>query len=102
VHVDQLATAAMQQQRVENRSLQLLIYVGLMHCASEIRGLGRMVLLANLALFHALVKSARSGWSMPTRIGIGEYAVLEDAFGRQMPISTQFVSDWKVLLPSNQ
>jgi len=59
-----------------------------------------MILLANLALFHALVQSARCGWNMTARVGLGEHAVLEDAFGRQMPISTQFVSDWKVFLRS--
>ena len=89
-------TVVVQQHRTENRFLQLLIYVGLMHCASEIRGAARMILLANLTMFHALIRSIRTGCEMPRRVGLGEFAVLEDAFGRQMPISTQFVSDWIV------
>jgi hypothetical protein len=60
-----------------------------------------MIFFANLALFHALVRSARCGWHLTAHVGLGEHAVLEDAFGRQMPISTQFVSDWKVFLPSH-
>ncbi|GAB7328780.1 hypothetical protein MBLNU13_g00675t2 [Cladosporium sp. NU13] len=96
LHVDQIAVAVVQQQRAESESLQMLIYFGLMHCASEIRNAARTILLANLVLLHALVRYARTGWDLPARVGLGEFSTLEDAFGRLMPIPTQFISDWQI------
>lgn len=83
-------------QLTESRSLKLLIYVGLVHCATELRFLVRAVILANIALFRAVICGARIHKELSVRVSFEEPAVVEDTLGRHFPVHTQCITSWKV------
>lgn len=100
VHID-ASSDSVKLQISEYRSLQVLLYIGLLHCATELRDVIQTVILAKFAFLSALLRSPRAATLMPARMIFNEPAVLEDAYGRRLPIETDFVSSWEVSLPDN-
>jgi hypothetical protein len=91
-------SANMQSRIAEQRSLQILLYVGLMRCTTQVQSVVRMIFVANIALFYSVMEAITSTRELPSRISFDAPAVLEDAFGRCMPIHAQCINSWKVCL----
>lgn len=87
----------MQLQIAEQRSLRLLLHAGLTRCANQVQRIVQLIFVANIALFHSIVRSALNERAIPQRVLFDEPAVLEDAFGRHMPIHTQCINSWEVI-----
>ncbi|KAM0722482.1 hypothetical protein Q7P37_001923 [Cladosporium fusiforme] len=94
LHMDQ-TLGDVQMRLAEQNSLQLMLYIKLLHCATELQSIMRIIVFANIALFHSILRAARHARSLPATPGFDEPAVLEDAFGRQMLIHTQTITSWK-------
>ena len=83
----------LQLQIAEQRSLRVLLYAGLTQCATQVQRAFQMIFFANVALFYSMIRTTRA---LPARVLFDEPAVLEDAFGRHMPIHTQCINSWEV------
>lgn len=59
-----------------------------------------MIIIANVAFFYSVLKAITTARALPARISFDAPAILEDAFGRCIPIHTQCITSWKVHLAS--
>lgn len=95
MHINQ-ASSDLRTQIAEHNSRQLLLYVGLVRCATEIRTIMRTIFLHNVAIFNFLLRYTRQAPRLPATPGFDEPAELEDVFGRSIPIHTQLITSWEV------
>lgn len=96
MHIDQ-SSVDLRTQIAEQNTRQLLFYLGLIRCATEIRCIVNAIILSNIAIFRMVLEFARQATRLLATPGFDEPAVLEDVFGRRMPIHTQLITSWKVL-----
>lgn len=84
-----------QLQTAEQRSLRMLLHAGLAQCGTQVQNAVQLIFFANIALFYSMIRTASA---VPPRVLFDEPAVLEDAFGRHVPIHTQCISSWEVTI----
>jgi hypothetical protein len=98
-HITHVSTD-IQLQIAEQKSLQLLLYLALTRCATHLQNVIQMIVVANIALYSSIIGASRSARALPTTISFDAPAVLEDAFGQNIPIHTQCITSWKVTCTS--